>query len=85
MPRSYTDTHVTSRAQAFSLATLSGVFLVLSFPKFGHPAFAWVALVPLLMALVGWRGRPGPTRGQPPFHAFLLGLTSGVIYFSGTL
>jgi len=64
----------------YGLALLSGVLLVLSFPRFGHPAFAWVALVPLLMALVGWRWhRPSPLR------AFLLGLTSGVIYFAGTL
>jgi apolipoprotein N-acyltransferase len=34
------------------------VLLVLSFPKFGHAAVAWLALVPLLVALhgtVGWR------------------------------
>ncbi len=34
------------------------MLLVLSFPKFGHAAFAWVALVPLLVALhgaTGWR------------------------------
>ena len=40
------------------LAALSGVLLVLSFPKFGSPAVAWVALVPLLVALHGaggWR------------------------------
>lgn len=33
------------------LAALSGVLLALSFPKFGHWAVAWVALVPLLLAL----------------------------------
>jgi apolipoprotein N-acyltransferase len=40
------------------LAAASGVLLVLSFPKFGHWVFAWVALVPLLVALHearGWR------------------------------
>jgi apolipoprotein N-acyltransferase len=34
------------------------VLLIFSFPKFGHPAVAWVALVPLLVALngaTGWR------------------------------
>ena len=31
----------------YGLALLSGVLLALSFPKFGHPAFAWIALVPL--------------------------------------
>jgi apolipoprotein N-acyltransferase len=69
----------------YGLAALSGILLVLSFPRFGHPAFAWVALVPLLMALTGWRGRPEPVKGQPSLRAFLLGLTTGVIYFAGTL
>ena len=34
------------------------MLLIFSFPKFGHPAVAWVALVPLLVALdgaTGWR------------------------------
>jgi apolipoprotein N-acyltransferase len=34
-----------------SLAVLSGILLVLSFPKFGHWSVAWVALIPLLVAL----------------------------------
>ena len=42
----------------YGLALLSGVLLALSFPKFGHPAFAWIALVPLLIALAGWRRAP---------------------------
>jgi len=33
------------------LALLSGILLVLSFPKFGHWAVAWVALIPLLYGL----------------------------------
>jgi apolipoprotein N-acyltransferase len=61
------------------------VLLALSFPRFGHPAFAWIALVPLLVALSGWRGRVEPLRGQPPRRAFLLGLLSGVVYFIGTV
>ena len=65
---------LTSRADV-TLATLSGVLLALSFPKFGHPAFAWVALTPLVVALSGATLR----------RAFLLGLTSGIIYFTGTL
>ena len=35
------------------LAGLSGALLALSFPKFGHPACAWIALVPLFLALSG--------------------------------
>ena len=64
---------------------MSGALLALSFPRFGHPAFAWIALVPLLIALSGWRGRPGRVPGQPPMRAFLLGLTSGFVYFLGTI
>jgi apolipoprotein N-acyltransferase len=86
---------------AYPLALLSGALLALSFPRFGHPAFAWIALVPLLIALSGWRGRPalsgveGPAPsgaggaerlpGQPPLRAFTLGLTTGVVYFVGTI
>jgi len=69
----------------FALALLSGTLLALSFPRFGHPAFAWIALVPLVLALSGWRGRPGRLPGQPPLRAFLLGLASGSVYFAGTL
>lgn len=69
----------------YSLALTSGVLLALSFPRFGHPAFAWIALVPLLIALTGWRGRPGPVPGQLPQRAFGLGLTAGFVYFVGTL
>jgi apolipoprotein N-acyltransferase len=65
---------LTSRAD-FTLATASGVLLVFSFPSFGHPAFAWIALTPLLVAL----------SGAPLRRSFLLGLTTGIIYFTGTL
>jgi apolipoprotein N-acyltransferase len=61
----------------FALALLSGALLALSFPKFGHPAFAWIALAPLLVALAH---RPQPSR-----RAFSLGLTTGAVYFCGTL
>ena len=60
----------------FALAILSGVLLALSFPRFGHPAFAWIALVPLLITL---------SRRQPPLRAFYLGLTSGLLGFIGTI
>ena len=46
----------------YGLALLSGVLLALSFPKFGHPAFAWIALVPLLIAVAGWRRLPNMGR-----------------------
>jgi len=69
----------------FALALTSGALLALSFPRYGHPACAWIALVPLMLALSGWRGRPGRLPGRPPLRAFLLGLAAGVVYFAGTL
>jgi apolipoprotein N-acyltransferase len=48
---------------------------VLSFPDLGHPLIAWLALTPLLVSL----DRVAVLR------AFLLGLTTGVVYFAGTL
>ena len=59
--------------------------MALSFPRFGHPAFAWVALVPLFVALTGWRGRPNHLPGQAPLRAFGLGLACGLVYFVGTV
>ena len=61
----------------FLLAILSGALLALSFPKFGHPAFAWIALAPLLVAVTFQR--------QTSRRAFLLGLITGIVYFAGTL
>jgi apolipoprotein N-acyltransferase len=77
----------------YALALVSGALLALSFPRYGHPAFAWIALVPLLVALTGWEGRgltvvngrPGRLPGKSPRRAFLLGLTTGFVYFAGTL
>src|SRR5687767_5672438 len=76
----------------YLFALFSGALLALSFPRYGHPAFAWIALVPLLLALTGWRGGAGTRaqsgvegRGQPPLRAFLLGLAAGVVYFAGTI
>ena len=66
---------MSSRLSAYALASASGVLLALSFPKFGHPALGWVALAPLLVALLGATLR----------RAFTLGLLAGVVYFTGTL
>ena len=78
---------------AYPLALAAGVLLALSFPKYGHPAVAWIALVPLLVALAGRpiasvverAGRRRPSPGQPPLRAFLLGLVAGIVYFVGTI
>jgi apolipoprotein N-acyltransferase len=64
------------RSSDYLLATTSGVLLALSFPRFGHPALAWIALAPLLLALSSRM-----TLGR----ALQLGLLTGVIYFTGTL
>ena len=66
-------------------ALVSGACLALSFPKFGHPAFGWIALVPLFVALTGWRGRPGQLPGCTSLRAFTLGLLTGGVYFLGTV
>jgi hypothetical protein len=73
-----------SRSFDYAWAAASGVLLALSFPKYGHPALAWIALTPLLVALAG-RSR---VASRPSFtlrRAFLLGLVTGVVYFIGTL
>jgi apolipoprotein N-acyltransferase len=67
---------LSTRAYCFALAAASGVLLALSFPKFGYPPLAWIALAPLLVAL---------TRHVSLPRAFALGLTTGAIYFGGTL
>ena len=56
-----------AEALDYALAALSGALFALSFPRFGHPALGWVALVPLLIVL----GRPARLRapaGPPRPH-----------------
>ena len=66
------------------LGTATGALLALSFPKFGHPACAWVALVPLLLALRGSGplGRPQPLGVR---RATLVAWWAGLVYFTGTV
>ncbi len=66
-------------------AIASGVLLALSFPKYGHPAAAFIALVPLYVALSGWNGRPGQPAGVSTGRGFRLGLIAGFIHFAGTV
>ena len=58
------------------LALLSGVLLVLSFPSLGHPAFAWIALVPVVVATV---------RASSMREAWRSGLVTGLVHFAGTI
>jgi apolipoprotein N-acyltransferase len=60
------------------------VLLALSFPKYGHPAVAFIALVPLLIALSGWNGRDA-IRGVSTRRGFTLGLIAGFIHYAGTV
>jgi len=56
-----------------ALAVLSGLLLVASFPTFDVHWLAWIALVPLLLAIE--RGGPG--------RAFLLANVTGLVFFVG--
>ena len=58
------------------LALLSGVLLFLSFPSVGHPAFAWIALLPLLVTTA---------HASSALQAFRRGLLTGVVHFVGTI
>jgi apolipoprotein N-acyltransferase len=61
------------------------VLLALSFPRYGHPAVAFVALVPLLVALSGWNGRSGMVPGVSTRRGCILGLIAGFIHYAGTV
>ena len=57
------------------LAVVSAALLIISFPDFNLWPLAWVALIPLFIAVAG---RPQAAR------AFLLGLTTGTVFFFGS-
>src|ERR1043165_2574028 len=56
-------------------AAASALLLILSFPNFELYPLAWIALVPLLVAIAR---RPAPLR------AFILGWVVGTVFFYGT-
>jgi apolipoprotein N-acyltransferase len=58
-----------------ALAAGSGLLLAASFPVIEFPLLAWIALVPLLLAL----------KGQTPKKGFWLGGISGIVFFAGTI
>jgi len=60
--------------KSFAAAALSGILLVVCFPKIHCPGIVWVACLPLLAALAV------ETRLK---HAFLLGYVCGAFYFAG--
>ena len=61
------------------------MLLALSFPRYGHPAVAFIALVPLFVALSGWNGRSGAVPGVSTRRGFMLGLLAGFIHYAGTV
>jgi len=58
-----------------ALATASGLLLVVIFPTFNFHLLAWIALVPLFLAL----------SGQSVKNGFWLGGIAGIVYFAGTV
>jgi apolipoprotein N-acyltransferase len=76
---------------AWILALLSAVFQILIFPLPGVYVLGWLALAPLLIALM--RGQPagelqveGSVLLQPatPWQGFLLGYLCGIVWYAGT-
>ena len=71
--------------RSWALAALSGLLQILPFPIAGpiplwRTAFAWVAILPLLFALLGNdRGR----ERLSPWQSALIGYLSGVIWYAG--
>ncbi len=61
--------------RSLALASCSGLLLAASFPSFNLHSLAWVALVPLLMAL----------HKESVEHAFLLGAVCGMVFFAVTV
>ncbi len=64
---------------------MSGAILALSFPRYGQPALAFIALVPLLVALRGWGGASDGTPGVSTSRGLQLGLITGFVHFAGTV
>ncbi len=57
------------------LSALSGILLAFSFPKWDNEWFAWIAFIPLFLAL----------EKKTPARSFFLGWISGFVFFFGSL
>lgn len=55
--------------------------LAVSFPKFGHAAFAWIALAPLIVAVT----TNAAGGGGRAIRTFGYGWLTGILYFTGTV
>lgn len=62
-----------NRSAAF--AALSGFLLSCTFPNVNIPALAWIAFIPLLLAL----------NGRTPRHGFWIGGLMGIVFFCSTM
>ncbi|MBI3990264.1 MAG: apolipoprotein N-acyltransferase [candidate division NC10 bacterium] len=65
----------TNLVRQLAMAGSSGILLVLAFPKWDLGFLAFVALVPLLLAL----------QSASPWRAFFLGLAAGSVFYLGSL
>lgn len=57
------------------LPLLSALLLTLSYPAFNFSFLAWIALIPMLVAI----------RGEKPWQAFFTGYITGFLFFGATL
>jgi apolipoprotein N-acyltransferase len=79
-------------SRAWILALLSGVAQILVFPSLNLYFLCWVAMVPLLYALLRGRGGEGEMfdaegrslRPFTPWQGFLIAWLSGVVWYLGT-
>ncbi|MEO5740799.1 MAG: apolipoprotein N-acyltransferase, partial [Vicinamibacterales bacterium] len=69
-------------AEALATAGASGILLALSFPRYGHPILAWVALAPVIVPVFDVHH---DGRAFSRSRAFLLGFITGLGYFGGTV
>jgi len=56
----------------------SGLLLALSFPKADLPFLAWIALIPLLIALEGQSPRTASSWASSPGWPHMAGLSTGL-------
>src|SRR5437588_8050151 len=79
------------RPRAWLLALVSGGLQVVIFPAPSLPFLCWIALAPLIVAILNpyWRtpqqagSAAGDLRPASAFHAFLLAYVSGIVWYAG--
>ncbi|MDI6640904.1 MAG: methylenetetrahydrofolate reductase C-terminal domain-containing protein [Elusimicrobiota bacterium] len=66
--------------QRIVLSVISGILLVLCFPKFNLSFIAWISLIPLLDVIRNIPSQKGMLRS-----AFLFGVLTGIVFYCGLL